>query len=294
MNKEYIRISNLDLEQYNSFAIKAVAKDAYFPYSPQGVHKPFLDLDDSNPIILGNGTNTIFASEACIRPIIISTFLNGISIENNTISVGSGVSLSKLSWFALGKSVTGFEFLEDIPGTVGGAVYMNAGTYNDCIGDLVHSVMIYDFALKKIIELDRQQLNPFWAKRDSYFQHFHCFIIACRFDASRIDTYEKILDQMLTTKQKRYLKQPRNYPNAGSVFKRPYVNGEPKYVWKLIDGSGLRGYRIGDAQVSDKHPGFIVNVGKATGKDVVELMNYCKRIVCQKYNIQLEEEWKIV
>ena len=90
------------------------------------------------------------------------------------------------------------------------------------------------------------------------------------------------------------MKQPRNYPSAGSVFKRPYVNGEPKYIWKLLDEVGLRGYRIGGAQVSEKHPGFIVNVGNATGKDVVDLMNYCKQAVWDKYGIKIEEEWRIV
>ena len=294
MNKEYIAIKDFNLKQYNSFEIASNAKDVFFPYSPNGVKELFSELNNTNPVILGNGTNTIFANEICTRPVIITSFLNDISIDNDIITVGSGVSLSNLSWFALEKSRTGFEYLEDIPGTVGGALYMNAGTYDDNIGNSVHSVMIYDFETKQVMTLDKQRLYPFWAKRDSYFQHFPCFIIACQLEAMLTDTYENILNRILTIKQKRYLKQPRNYPNAGSVFKRPYVKGEPCYVWKLIDDAGLRGYRIGDAQVSDKHPGFIVNVGKATGKDVVDLMNYCKQIINQKYNIELEQEWIIV
>lgn len=294
MSKEYIEIQDFNLKQYNSLEIASKANDVYFPYSPNGAKELFEELNDTNPVILGNGTNTIFANEVCTRPVIISTFLNDISIENNIITAGSGVSLSNLSWFALEKSRTGFEYLEDIPGSVGGALYMNAGTYDDYIGNLVHSVTIYDFETKAIITLDKEYLHPFWAKRDSFFQHFPCFIISCQLDAMQTDTYENILNRILTIKQKRYLKQPRNYPNAGSVFKRPYVKGEPYYVWKLIDDAGLRGYRIGDAQVSEKHPGFIVNVGKATGKDVVDLMNYCKKTIKNKYNIKLEQEWIIV
>ena len=294
MSKEFIRIINLDLKEYNSFRITSKAKDVYFPYSSEGVKQLFLEMEGYDPVILGNGTNTIFTNEVCIRPVIISTFLNNLSFDNNIITAGSGASLSILSWFALEKSRTGFEFLEDIPGTVGGALYMDAGTYEDTIGDRVVSVMVYDYNDKKIKKLTKEELASWWGKRNSYFQQHPCFIIQAEFDASNIGDYEGILDKMLETKKKRYMKQPRNYPSAGSVFKRPYVNGEPRYIWKLFDEAGLRGYRIGDAQVSEKHPGFIVNIGNASGKDAVDLMNYCKQVVLDKYGIRIEEEWRII
>lgn len=294
MSREYIQVSDFDLCQYNSFRIATNAKEVFFPYSTEGVRQLFLDLGDLKPVILGNGSNTVFSNDICTVPVIISSFLNKISFKNNIISVGSGVSLSNLSWFALEQLRSGFEFLEDIPGSIGGALYMNAGTYNDCIGDKVHSVLVYDYKAGEVTTIDKQQLSPFWGKRESFFQHFPCFIISCQLEAGLSDSYEDILNRQLSIKQKRYLKQPRNYPSAGSVFKRPYVNGEPYYVWKLIDDAGLRGYRIGDAQVSTKHPGFIVNVGNASGKNVVDLMNYCKKMIYQKYNIQLNEEWIIV
>ena len=98
---------------------------------------------------------------------------------------------------------------------------------------------------------------------------------------------------MLEIKKNRYKKQPRDYPSAGSVFKRPYLNGEPFYIWKIIDECGLRGYSIGGAQISTKHPGFIINTGNATGKDVLDLIEYIKSIVLSKYGILLEEEWRI-
>lgn len=171
---------------------------------------------------------------------------------------------------------------------------MNAGTYENCIGDLVRSVMIYDYFDNKTKEITKDEIQPFWKKLDSYFQHHPCFIIRCTFEAGEKGEYENILSKMLEIKKRRYLKQPRNIPSAGSVFKRPCVNGEPRYIWQLFDLAGLRGYTIGGAQVSEKHPGFIVNTGNASGEEIINLMNHCKIIIYKQYGIQLEEEWKII
>ena len=120
-------------------------------------------------------------------------------------------------------------------------------------------------------------------------------ILSCDLKASSLGDDIEILDKMLTIKRERYKKQPRNYPSAGSVFKRPYdENGTPRYVWQLLTEAGLKGKRIGGAQVSEKHPGFIVNVDNATGKDVVSLMVLCKDEVKKRFNIDLIEEWRIV
>lgn len=293
MSKQYVNIHG-DLENYNSMHIKAKAKRLILPFSATGVCEAIQDYSNDRIIILGKGSNIIFQEEEYSCPIISSLMLCKIYYYSRSIITEAGVSLSQLAWFALEHSVSGYEFLEDIPGSIGGALYMNAGTYEDTIGNLLLSATIYDCVDKEVKELSKEQIASWWGKRESYFQHHPCYIIKATFDAGTMGKYEDILDKMLETKKKRYLKQPREYPSAGSVFKRPYVNGEPRYIWKLFDEAGLRGYRIGDAQVSEKHPGFIVNIGNATGKDIVDLMNYCKHVVFDKYGIRIEEEWKIV
>ena len=143
--------------------------------------------------------------------------------------------------------------------------------------------------------LNESVLAPFWGKRDSYFLHNNCFVISCRLKGKGVSgSYQDILEGMIQIKRNRYSKQPRNFPSAGSVFKRPYYNGEPRYIWKLFDEAGLRGFRIGDAQVSEKHPGFIVNLGNATGEDMLALLNHCKGVVMDRFGIAIEEEWKII
>lgn len=294
MGERYSALNNFPLKQYNSMAIQAYADTVLIPFEASGVLELSFDYSFRDSIILGKGSNVIFAHERYDAPIILTDFLKKIYYQDESIISECGVSLSQLSWFALENSIPGFEFLEDIPGSVGGGLYMNAGTYEDCIGNMVQSVMIYDYNEGRSKVLAKDELSPFWKKRDSYFQHHPCFILQCSFRTSKPADYETILSKMLDLKKKRYLKQPRNFPSAGSVFKRPYINGEPKYIWQLFDAAGLRGYRIGDAQVSEKHPGFIINRGNATGKDIIDLMNHCKTVVKDQFGIQIEEEWKIV
>ena len=294
MSEKYLTINDFSLKQYNSMGLQACAEIVYVPVEISGISQLFKEHQLAEFITLGKGSNIILSQDRYATPFILTNLLNNLEYNGEYIVAECGTTLSQLSWFALEKSVPGFEFLEDIPGSVGGALFMNAGTYEDCIGNLVHSVMIYDYTDGQTKELKKDDISSFWGKRDSYFQHHPCFIVKVVFEANSTGNYEDILDKMLDIKKKRYLKQPREYPSAGSVFKRPYVNGEPRYIWKLFDEAGLRGYRIGDAQVSEKHPGFIVNIGNATGKDIVELMNYCKQVVFDKYGIRIEEEWKIV
>lgn len=294
MKKRYLMINDFPLKQYNSMSIQAYANTVFIPFDANGISELLSDNSLNDSIILGKGSNVIFAHERYDTPIILTDFLNKIEYHDESIISECGVSLSQLSWFALANSVPGFEFLEDIPGSVGGGLYMNAGTYENCMGDMVHSVMVYDYNEDRTKVLTKDELAPFWKKRDSYFQHHPYFIIQCTFAAGKTADYETILSTMLELKKKRYLKQPRNFPSAGSVFKRPYINGEPKYIWQLFDAAGLRGYSIGDAQVSEKHPGFIINRGNATGKDIIDLMNHCKTVVKDQFGIQIEEEWKIV
>lgn len=294
-NHGYCVLQDVDLKHFNSMQIHANAETLYIPYTYEGMLAVCRELSDATHTIwIGKGSNTIFRKENYCEPIVCTAMFNEISYADQCFTVASGTSLSELAWYALSKGITGYEFLEDIPGSVGGALCMNAGTYNDMIGDLVLSAEVYNRKTNTCEHLSAEELKPYWGKRKSLFSGGDYIVINCRLRADRTENPTAIMNSMLEIKKKRYEKQPREYPSAGSVFKRPYVNGEPRYVWTLLTETGLRGMRIGDAQVSEKHPGFIVNTGNCSGKDVVDLVNTCKREVLEKYNIQLEEEWIIV
>lgn len=290
----YCIAEGVSLQQYNSMRLNPSVKRLILPYNPQGIEDIFREYTRKNePILLGEGSNTIFSCEE-YEEIICFSLMKKIYIQNGTIHAECGVTLHDLAWFALENGIGGYEYLEDIPGSVGGALCMNAGTYEDYIANNVISVTIYDFHLQSTRILTADDLSAFWGKRMSYFQTHKCCIISCELDISQKNNEESIFEKIYEIKKKRHQKQPRSYPSAGSVFKRPYLNGEPKYVWTLLTEAGLKGYSIGSAQISEKHPGFIINTGGATGQDVVDLMNYCKKTVYEKTGILLEEEWRIV
>ncbi len=292
---EYFEISNTDLYKYNSMRLHANAERFYLPFTVDGlieICKKFASAESFT--LLGKGSNTIFVSENYSRPIVCTNLLDKIEFQDGKIVAECGVTLSQLAWFALEKSVGGYEFLEDIPGSVGGALFMNAGTYSDTISQLVESVTVFDFEKSAVLTLTEDDLKAYWGKRTSYFCKNNCCILECEMKADAVGDYLQILEKMLEIKKSRYLKQPRDYPNAGSVFKRPYKNGEPFYVWKLLEETGLRGYSIGGACISQKHPGFILNSGNCTGTDIQALLDVCKNRVKEKFDIRLEEEWKIV
>ena len=295
MSNEFFTLNNVDLYAYNSMRIHSNAECLYLPYTIEGLIQLCEKFSSSEEmVIIGKGSNTIFASENYSKPIVCTILLSGIDYIDRKFSTQCGLTLSELAWFAMEKSVCGYEFLEDIPGTVGGALLMNAGTYDDAISQLVDEVVVYDFAYRKVRKLVADELRMSWGKRKSYFQNTDCCILECVLNAEISGNYMEILDKMLETKRKRYVKQPREYPSAGSVFKRPFSEGEPVYVWKLLEQAGLRGYMIGGAQVSQKHPGFIINADNCTGNDLVLLLEHCKQKIKEEFGIILEEEWKIV
>ncbi len=295
INSDYCVLHNVDLHAFNSMRIHSNAENFYLPYTIDGlieVCREFSSVKDM--LIIGKGSNTIFSEKSYTMPIVCTNMLNIAEKTDKSFIVQSGVTLSELAWFAQGKGVAGYEFLEDIPGSVGGALFMNAGTYDDTISQLVETVKVYDFLTESEKEITSDELKKHWGKRKSYFQQSDCCILECRMKADMIGDSAEILEKMLELKKSRYIKQPREYPSAGSVFKRPDANGKSVYVWKLLEEAGLRGYCIGGAQVSDKHPGFIVNRNNGTGEDFVELLNLCKMRVKELFGIELEEEWRIV
>ena len=237
--------------------------------------------------ILGNGTNILIPDEG-INGIIIklSKDFNKYRIEGNKVYAQAGILLSKLSKKIAKKSLTGFEFASGIPGTVGGAIFMNAGAYGGEMKDIVKYVNVLDNK-GNILKLYNKDLK--FGYRQSIVKEKDFVVLNVCFELN-FGKQKEIYKKIKELDRKRILKQPIKMPSAGSTFKRPPGH----YAGKLIDDSGLRGFRYKDAQVSKKHCGFVVNRGNATCKDVLTLINMVKKIVRDKYGVNLEREVRIL
>ncbi len=234
------------------------------------------------PFFLGNGSN-ILAADAGYDGVVLSTArLDGLSRRGGEIVAGSGVSLAKLAHFAAEHALTGLEFAQGIPGSVGGGVRMNAGAYGGELKDAVAWVEALDETGEK------RRISPAdcdFSYRRSIFCKEPLLITAACF-ALRPGEPAEIRAAMEDFARRRRDKQPLNYPSAGSTFKRP----EGHFAAALIDQCGLKGLRIGGAQVSEKHAGFVVNVDNATAADVLAVMEEVKRQVAARTGVALEAE----
>ena len=239
--------------------------------------------------IIGNGTN-ILVSDSGIRGIVIKIDIQKFDLKEENayieISVGSGNKMMALATQLKNQEISGFEQLSGIPGTIGGAIYMNAGAYGKEMKDIVISTRCMNMK-GEIFELSNKEQK--FKYRSSVFNNKEYIILEAKLKLKK-GKKEDIELQMNEYLNQRKEKQPLEYPSAGSTFKRQ----EGIITAKLIDECGLKGYKIGGAMVSEKHAGFIVNTGDATAKDVLELIKYVKDEVYKKYGVKIEEEVKIV
>ena len=236
--------------------------------------------------VIGNGSNVLVKDNG-IRGVTVKLNLQDISVNNDEIEVGSGVLLSKLARVACDNELSGLEFASGIPGTVGGAIYMNAGAYGGEFKDIVlRTTYIDEDGNLHTVSNDEQQFSY----RKSLFSNNNNYIIANTVLKLHKSTKEEILNKMNENNKNRKEKQPVELPSAGSVFKR-----KDEYIpAQLIDKCNLKGYNIGDAYVSEKHAGFIVNKGNATANDVLKLVEYIKTTVYEKYKVNIELEMKVI
>ncbi len=235
---------------------------------------------------LGNGSNVIFNDKGYNGVIIKTSAMNSINIKDNIIIVGSGLSLTSLSRTAAINSLTGLEYCYGIPGNVGGGTFMNAGAYGGEISTCIHSVTFID-EHGEIKTISKKECN--FSYRHSIFMEHKWLITGVKFEM-KAGNKEEMLIFMDDIMQKRRNKQPLDKPSAGSSFKRP--NGY--FAAALIDECGLKGLTVGGAQVSEKHAGFIVNIGNATCQDIVDLADKVQKIVYDKKGIILEKEMIII
>ena len=237
--------------------------------------------------ILGNGSN-LLVSDKGYRGVIIQLYrsFGQITLMENEIHAQAGALLSGIAAMAREASLTGFEFAGGIPGTLGGAVVMNAGAYGGEMKDVLKEVTVLT-PEGQVVTLQARELQMGY--RTSIIKESGYIVLEAVISLKKGDQ-DEIKSRMQELAGMRSSKQPLSYPSAGSTFKRP----EGYFAGKLIMDSGLRGYQVGGAQVSEKHCGFVINTGNATAKDVTTLMADVQRIVMEKFGVKLEPEVKFL
>ena len=240
--------------------------------------------------IIGNGSNLLISDEG-VRGIVAKVTFDDVLFEEEKeeiiVTVGAGCKVMVLAQLFKKKEITGFEELSGFPGTIGGANYMNAGAYGREMKDVIIETKAYNKETGEIEVLKNEDQKLEY--RSSIFKNKKYVIIetTLRLQKGKAEEIAKKLNEYLMQRRE---KQPLEYPSAGSTFKR----GEGFITAKLIDECGLKGYKIGGAQISEKHAGFIINKNNATTKDILDLIEYTKKKVFEKFGVQIEEEVEII
>lgn len=277
------------MKKHTTFRIGGPADYYLCPHSTEELQK-ILQICRENKLeffILGNGSN-LLVSDKGYRGVVIQLWKNfsDIETEDNTITVKAGALLSKVAAEALEESLTGMEFASGIPGTMGGAVMMNAGAYGGEMKDIIREVTVLTRE-GELLTLSKEEMN--FGYRTSVVKEKGYVVISAELQLRKGDREEirKVMDEL---KERRVTKQPLDMPSAGSTFKRP----EGYFAGKLIMDAGLRGFSVGGAQISEKHCGFVVNKGDATAADVLGLIGEVQKRVQEKFGVALEPEVKFL
>ncbi|MDD2573549.1 MAG: UDP-N-acetylmuramate dehydrogenase [Bacillota bacterium] len=285
---ECIRLKE-PMKEHTSFRIGGSADIMVLPDSARQIIDT-VEICRSNSCpyyIMGNGTNLLVRDNG-YRGVIIKTSANmkDCKVEGERVYGQSGILLSTLSKIIVSEGLEGFEYASGIPGTLGGAVTMNAGAYGGEIKDSIEWARVMN-PDGDVMTYTKQQLELGY--RTSIIQREDLIVLDCglRFVRGDREAIQAKLDEYTRLRK---AKQPLNVPSAGSTFKRP----EGYYAGKLIEDAGLKGARIGDAQVSELHCGFIVNVGNATADDIIALINHVKKRVKERFNVELQPEVKVI
>lgn len=278
------------LSKYTTYKVGGKALAIVYPKNVDGLIKllRLLKENDVKYKILGNGSNLLFSDSLFEGIIIKLSSFDGVEFfGNNKVRVGAGYSLIKLSLLTAKKGLAGLEFASGIPGTVGGAVFMNAGAYKSDMGYVVQEVKVLtpDY---KIITLENKELNFHY--RSSFLQkhpEYICLEVIIKLKKGDKEILNEVINER---RERRRESQPLEYPSAGSVFRNP----DGGFAGKMIEDLGLKGYSNGGAKVSEKHANFIINYNKATSKDIKELIDYVHDAVLKEYNVDLKIEQEFV
>ncbi|MBQ8545876.1 MAG: UDP-N-acetylmuramate dehydrogenase [Clostridia bacterium] len=269
----------------NSFMVGNRANIIVFPDNIKKLTK-ILDLVLVNKykyVVIGNGTNVYFCDDYD-GVVIVTKQINSIAVENNCILADCGASITACASVALNNALEGFEFSYGIPGTVGGAVYINASAFGSSVSNIVFESLVYDLKTRSIKTISKQE-HQFKTKESIFSKEKSYIVLSTKFllENGNIQSIKEKMEKYLNRRKET---QPLDLPSAGSVFVKP----KDAYASQLIDEAGLKGYRIGGAEISKKHAGFIVNVASATASDINSLIKHVKAIIKSKYNIELKEE----
>ncbi len=269
--------------------MKAGGKIKYFvvPKTANELVTAFFEAKRCNVrvIVLGNGSNTVFADSGFDGAVISSKELKSIAVNGEEITAECGVLLSRAAVAAAENSLTGLEFAHGIPGSVGGAVFMNAGAYGGEMKDVLKSITLFDGSNVKTVNAD----EIFFGYRETDFSKHGWLVLSATFVLEK-GNQAQIKEKMSELSALRREKQPLELPSCGSAFKRPVGH----FAGKLIEDAGLKGYTVGKMQISTKHAGFIVNLGGGTETELSRLMEEVTGIVYEKFGVTLKPEIRII
>ena len=281
---------NFQLMNFNTLKIKSIARHFYIPDNigefVSLLKKNKKEYPEFKSIIIGNGSNVLFSSLGVEEPIIYTGRVSSVFVMGNIIEADCGAKVQALSKLAYEKKLKGFEFLIGIPASLGGACSMNAGAHGNCIADSFISAKVYDTENNKILNLKKEDMN--FSYRHSILLEKPYVLLSAKFELKK-GNQEEIKSKMDENLIFRKNRQPNlSIPNAGSVFKNP-KNSELS-AGALIDKCGLRGFKLGDAEVWENHCNFIINKGEATSVDYTNIIFEIYSKVKEKFNIELTPE----
>lgn len=280
---------NVSLSNNTTYKVGGTAKLFVYPKDKDKLILLLKELKFHNIkyMVLGNGSNTLFSDKEYDGVIIKLDKFDHIKYFKNTVRAEAGVNLMKLSNQTVRRGLAGLEFATGIPGTVGGAIFMNAGAYKSDMGYITKWIKVLTPKFE-IITMTNKELNFHY--RSSFLQKHRDYI--CLEAAFQLRQNDKdLLQEIVEDRKKRRLEsQPLEYPSAGSVFRNP----ENLFAGKLIEDLGYKGYSIGGAQVSEKHANFIINKNNAKGQDVKDLIDFIKKRVKEEYDVELKCEQEFV
>lgn len=281
---------NVSISKYTTYRVGGICRVMAYPTDVSELIK-LLKLLKSRNIkykILENGSNLLFSDKEYDGFLIkLNSFDTLTFLGNNKVKVGAGYSLIKLSLMAAKKGLTGLEFASGIPGTVGGAVFMNAGAYKSDMGYVVETVKVLTPNLE-IINLENKEMNFHY--RSSFLQthrDYVCLEVILKLNVGKREAIEDVIRER---RERRVASQPLEYPSAGSVFRNP----EGGFAGQLIEESGLKGMTKGGAMISDKHANFVINYKDATSSDIKYLIDLAHDTVLEKYNVDMKIEQEFV
>lgn len=295
----FLKMSNIDFEEnvdgkrLCSFRVGGNVRVVVRPKNADEMEAlyDYLYENQIKNILLGKGSNVVISDNGYNGAVVSLSTLSSVDIDvtdDNCIVAGAGASMLKLANFACENGLSGLEFAHGIPGSVGGGVYMNAGAYGGEICQTLKSCLVFDKSSGTFFIADANECE-FSYRHSIFMDNKDLIVLFATFELTEGDP-EEIKAKMDELKAARVSKQPLEYPSAGSTFKRP----EGYFAGKLIEDSGLKGYTVGGAQVSEKHAGFVINRGGASAEDIKNLVAHIQKTVKEKFDVSLKCEIEFV